>query len=253
MFICKLCGIKTDHNKGFVFQSNNHSYYYFLYFLTPFFCEINGKRFIGAAGDCIIHKKDDKIVHGPLSEQESFVNNWMIFDCDNSDIESLNLPYNEIFHLKDDAAFEIILSQIMREEAIADEYVMQTISGYIYQLLVAFKRHINMNEAVEKTVFDKFSAARTYILNHYDENWTLEKMAKLVEYSVSRFCSLYKKFFTQSPMNDLLEKRLNVSIQLLAVKAYKISDISAMCGFSSQHYFSKFFKAHTGKSPRDYM
>jgi hypothetical protein len=49
-----------------------------LYFLTPFFCEINGKRFIGAAGDCIIHKKDDKIVHGPLSEQESFVNNWMI-------------------------------------------------------------------------------------------------------------------------------------------------------------------------------
>jgi AraC-like DNA-binding protein len=253
MFRCRICGIQTDHNKGFVFHSKNHSCYYFLYFLTPFFCEIDGKRIVGNAGDCIIHKKGDRVIHGPISENESFINNWMLFDCDDENIEAFDLPYNQIFRLGDEATVEYLLSQIMKEEAIDDEHSQQIISGFIYQLLVEFKRQISIDKGVEKTVFEKFSAARTVILNDYGKNWTLEEMAELVDYSVSRFCALYKSYFLETPINDLLAKRLTVSKQLLAVKAYKIRDIATMCGFSSQHYFSKFFKAHTGKSPREYL
>ena len=253
MFKCKICGIKTDHNKGFVFHSRRHSCYYFLYFLTPFFCEINGERIVGEAGDCILHKKGDRVVHGPTSEEESFVNNWMLFDCDDCDIADLQLPYNKIFKIADTPTFEALLLQIMKEEAVADAYSEQIISGYIYQLLAEFKRRVSMDLDVEKTVLEKFNEARTHILNHYEKNWTLEEMSELVDYSVSRFCALYKSFFGQSPMNDLLEKRLAVSKQLLKLRAYTIRDISLMCGFSSQHYFSKFFKAHTGKSPLQYL
>ena len=253
MFTCKICGVKTDHNKGFIFNSTNKSCYYFLYFLTPFFCEIDGVRVTGNAGDCIIHKKGDAVIHGPINDSESFINNWLIFDCEDSDVESLNLTYNKIFSAHDDKIFSSIITNIMKEDAISDEFSKQTISNYIYQLLIEFKRRININTNEEKSNFEKLNYARTHVLSRYGINWTLNEMAKLVGFSVSRFCALYKSFFNQSPMNDLLNKRLEASKQLLLTKAYKIADISIACGFSSQHYFTKFFKMHTGKSPREYM
>ena len=77
-------------------------------------------------------------------------------------------------------------------------------------------------------------------------------MAELLGYSVSRFCALYTGFFGKSPMNDLLDKRLEMAKQLLALRAYKVGDVAQMCGFSSIHYFSKFFKSRTGVSPAKY-
>ena len=252
MFKCKVCGIKTDHKKGFVFRSVNTNCYCFLYFLTPFFCEINGERIEGEAGECIIHKKGATVIHGPLSEKESFINNWINFDCDDADITALNLPYDKVFHINEGDLFKSLLAQIMEEEAVKDEYSKQIISNLIFRLLVAFKRRTEAHESAEEKIYERFNDARIYIINHYSKPWTLKMMAERVGYSVSRFCALYKDFFGESPMNDLLKKRLKVSKHLLTIKAYKISDISLMCGFSSVHYFSKFFKQHTGKSPSEY-
>jgi AraC-like DNA-binding protein len=32
----------------------------------------------------------------------------------------------------------------------------------------------------------------------------------------------------------------------------KISELAELCGFSSDNYFYRFFKKHTGKTPREY-
>ena len=149
MFKCRVCGIKTDHKKGFVFRSTDTAYYCFLYFLTPFFVEIDGEKIIGKPGDCILHQKGSAVIHGPLSENESFINNWINFDCEYEDIDRLNLPFNKLFTIGEADIFKQLLLQIMEEEAVKDEYSKELISNLIFRLLVAFKRRVGKSVSLE--------------------------------------------------------------------------------------------------------
>ena len=93
---------------------------------------------------------------------------------------------------------------------------------------------------------------RLHIHKYCKQQWTLEDMAKKSGYSVSHFCALYKQLFNISPIDDLLNARLEMAKKLIILKQYKISEIADLCGFSSLHYFSEFFKKKTGKTPSEY-
>jgi len=100
--------------------------------------------------------------------------------------------------------------------------------------------------------YEKFNKLRIYFFNHCSEKWTLKKMSQLSDYSVSRFCNIYVSFFNVSPMNDLLDWRFEFAKHLILLNTHKISEIAEMCGFSSVHYFSRFFTERTGVSPKNY-
>ena len=126
------------------------------------------------------------------------------------------------------------------------------ISNAIFQLLTVLKRseHSQINQ--ENTLYRTFVTLRSTFHARCGEPWTLERMAKHSGYSTSHFCALYKSFFGISPIDDLLDRRLELAKELIAQKTHQIQEIAALCGFSSLHYFSEFFKKRTGKSPSEY-
>lgn len=66
---------------------------------------------------------------------------------------------------------------------------------------------------------------------------------------------LYKKtkaIAGLSPVDFIKSVRLDHSIQLLQNKEYTIAEISELCGFSNQSYFSAVFKKKFGKTPSEY-
>lgn len=220
-------------------------------FKTPFFYEINGHKAKGKSGDCLLHRSGTFIAHGPLSEHTSFINDWIHFSFDDEESEFLSiLPIDRPVHIDDSKIFEHLLTEIAEESFLKDEYSDRLISNNIYSLLVLLSRADN--EQRKDALYTQFEEIRTHIIRHLSQKWTLEDMAKLSNYSISRFCTLYSLFFGTSPLNDLIENRLKTAKQLLAIHSHKIGDIAQMCGFSSIHYFSKFFKMHTGKSPNQY-
>lgn len=222
-----------------------------MHFKTPFFYEINGKRFEGKAGSCILHRPNTCIAHGPCSENTSFVNSWIYFNAEQEDADFLQiLPTDKTVFLDDEKTFERLLTEITEETFFNDPYSNKLISNNIYRLLILLLR-ANDNQAPDRLTL-QFQEIRIYIMNHLSQPWSLEDMAKLSNYSVSRFCALYKNFFNISPLNDLLENRLKTAKRLLANQTHKIGEVAELCGFSSIHYFSKFFKKHTGKSPNEY-
>lgn len=251
MFGNYVCGVNTDHKRGFVYRAYPVKNYLLMRFKTPFFYEINGIRYEGKAGDCILHRPDSFIAHGPLSEHTSFINDWIHISYDKEDEEFLQiLPTDKLISVNEGKLFERLLTEISEESILKDEYSNLLISNNIKHLLVLLLR---ANEFQNKSkLYTQFKEIRTQIMNRLSEKWTLDSMAKLSSYSVSRFCTLYTDFFGTSPLNDLLENRLKTAKHLLAMQSYKIGDIAQMCGFSSIHYFSKFFKKHTGKSPNEY-
>lgn len=251
MFKNKLCGVNTGHRKGFVHRSTAPQYL-LLSFKTPFFAVLNGIRVEGRAGDAILHRPGSTVIHGPLAKNEQFVNDWIHFSTDaEQELASLPLKFDTVLCTNQTDVIEMLISDIISENVRNDRLSERLISDMLYRLLSVMARS-TPREHREESLFSKFETARVHILHAYGEEWTLEKMAALTGYSVSRFCALYTELFGISPMNDLLEARLKNAKALLSLHAYKVGDVAKMCGFSSIHYFSCFIKKHTGKSPSDF-
>lgn len=247
-----LCGVSTGHREGFVFHTDHAPHYVLLCFQTPFFCVLNGKRIEGREGDCLLQRPGTEVTHGPLSATEQFINDWIYFDADPQELAPLALPFDTLISLGDGTVFSHLIDRVMKEKIRGDLYSDRLISDCIFRMLVTVKRAERIGENEDIPLLTRFKELRVGILRRYGDDWTLQRMAEESDYSVSRFCALYTDFFHISPMNDLLEKRLEMAKQFLELGVYKVGDVATLCGFSSIHYFSNFFKKRTGCSPADY-
>jgi DNA-binding response OmpR family regulator/two-component sensor histidine kinase len=66
----------------------------------------------------------------------------------------------------------------------------------------------------------------------------------------------YRKFIgltSLSPIAYIRRYRINKSIELMAVGKYSLIEISEMCGFNTQSYFSTAFKQEKNMTPSEYM
>lgn len=94
--------------------------------------------------------------------------------------------------------------------------------------------------------------AKNYIDEHFREPVTLDLLAGITHWDKFYFSHQFSKAYGVSPINYLLEQRVEHSKQLLRTTDYSITQIAESSGFSSQNYFSQTFKKSTGISPREY-
>ena len=99
---------------------------------------------------------------------------------------------------------------------------------------------------------ERFNQLRLAIYSSPQQNWTVKKMASIVNLSPSYVQSLYKKFFHISCIADLISSRMDRAQQMLIVTDYPIKKISLLCGYESNIYFSRHFKEKAGMTPTEY-
>lgn len=88
-----------------------------------------------------------------------------------------------------------------------------------------------------------------YFNEHYNEHLTLEGLAKHFFVSKATLNYSFKNYTSCSPMEYLLNIRINKSKTLLTESALTINEIANNCGFSSPNYFGLIFKNKEGISP----
>lgn len=93
---------------------------------------------------------------------------------------------------------------------------------------------------------------KNYIDSHYSENITLDILSNLSYVNKLHLVHLFTKQMGISPINYLINRRIEESKNLLTTTNYSIRDISTIVGFSNSSYFSQMFKKFTGYSPRMY-
>ena len=91
----------------------------------------------------------------------------------------------------------------------------------------------------------------SFLHSHYQERLTLEDAARQVNLSKSECCRFFKKQMGLSIFDYLLDYRVGQSLKLLK-SGKTVAEAAAEAGFSSPAYFAKVFRAHTGRSPRQY-
>ena len=93
---------------------------------------------------------------------------------------------------------------------------------------------------------------KNYIDSHYSENITLDILSNLSYINKFHLVHLFTKQMGISPINYLINKRIEESKNLLTTTNYSIRDIATIVGFSNSSYFSQMFKKFNGYSPRIY-
>lgn len=93
---------------------------------------------------------------------------------------------------------------------------------------------------------------RSGLFARLGEAWTVERMAEEMHMSPSRFYALYKAQFDVSPMNDLIQARIDAAKSALTGQDISISEVAERLGYANATHFSRQFRQRTGISPRGY-
>ncbi len=88
-----------------------------------------------------------------------------------------------------------------------------------------------------------------YVYENYAEPVTLEDIAKAAYISRSEAGRCFRKFMDCSPMDALMQHRLQTARRLLDEKTLSLQEICFACGFNSVNYFSRRFKKFYGYAP----
>jgi AraC family transcriptional activator of mtrCDE len=90
------------------------------------------------------------------------------------------------------------------------------------------------------------------ILDHPDENYTLESLADIAAMSRATFIRRFEKCFARTPMDYLRDVRIRRAAQLLRVGSMPIESVAAKVGFASRSHFSRAFHDQFGVSPLEF-
>lgn len=253
---CRALGVATKHGRGeFHRDHEGKPSWLIMCFNTDFVYGKDSEIKHGKKDECIIHAPNAPIFHGPEKDaKEGFENDWMYFSGEGMEelIQSLGLPINENFFVDDSNCLTYYLTQIINEDEMPSCYSDIYISSIIYQMLVNIARRRKSGEYKNDETYEIIKKTRIFMLEHYYEKFTLKRLSEMAGYSVSRFCEIYKIFYNESPIKELVDMRIRKAKYYIIFTNYSVSEIAARCGFESIHYFSNIFKQKTGSSPLEY-
>lgn len=98
----------------------------------------------------------------------------------------------------------------------------------------------------------EIARAQHYIEQHYGEKLTLKQLADLSNISVSSLSRGFKKELGLSPMDYLMQVRLEKAKQLLRRPERTVTEIALYCGFGSSAHFSDVFGKSYQLTPSQY-
>ena len=85
-----------------------------------------------------------------------------------------------------------------------------------------------------------------------DSDVSVGDMADAVAMSRSGLQRKMKQVMGVSPLDFIKEARIKHACHLLSTTTMAVSDVAFACGYSDPKYFSRSFKASTGKSPKEW-
>ncbi len=92
----------------------------------------------------------------------------------------------------------------------------------------------------------------TYIDSHYTDKITLDEISFLFNTNRTAFCKNFKQITGVTFLSYIAEKKIAKIKELLSESKKSVSEISYELGFDNPAYLCRFFKKHTGLTPKEY-
>lgn len=207
------------------------------------YTKIEDKEYKLTAGTVVYYSS--KVAHSLWITHEPYMKFYAVhFDTE----APLCLPH--IFHPSDFKAYASQMKKLCQLTRQPQRYkTWETTLELSSLILKLYKSFLEKNSPIQKQRIEK---SISYMDAHYSEKITLDNLCNMANLNKTEFCREFKEETGKSPIDYLLWLRIEKAKELLMTTNHKINEISYMCGFYDEFYFSKLFKRFTNISPKDF-
>lgn len=241
--------------KGFYLErASTGSQYIFLHFLTPVSAVLKGQDISIRPGGCVFIPPHTRQQFS--SPRYELIHDWFHADLSCGDfMKEYGIEDETVYYPANDDEISQLIHQIELEKFNQNAYSRQSIDLFTRRLFILLSRsgtHRPSGAPVSSGQKNQFLKLRLTIQSDLSRSWTVEEMARLVRVSPSRFHYLYKRFFGITPMEDLIQKRIQYAQWLIMNDDYSVTRVAELCGYHNEYHFIRQFKKLTGITPGKY-
>lgn len=266
----KITGIINLHffefPKDFYTETDKHPFFEIVYVSS-------GKLYIKSDKYSGLLKKGEIIIHYPneehsLSCEENSAPTVIIigFNCVCKELESFALSPKKLSTQEIKSLAEVIKEgrNVFAPPYDVPTYDMKKKTNIIYgseqmlqNVLECFLLELLRKKNSKKDNYSnntnnslKINEISNYLSENITEKITIDELAFLFNTNRSTLCKEFKKSVGKTINEYIKDKKIKKAEFLLKNTSKSITIIAEELGFESIHYFTKFFKKNTGKSPK---
>jgi AraC-like DNA-binding protein len=139
------------------------------------------------------------------------------------------------------------MKRVNRVSGLREPGFLEELSELTYAILMELSR-----SAARKRVPEEVQRAVDFMRQRVTENVTNDRIAAAACKSVSRLSALFRKHLGCSPMAYFIRLKMDHAKILLGNSGATVASVADQLGYSSQFYFARLFRKHTGSSPRQF-
>lgn len=228
--------------------------YLFVLFKSPAKVMVDGEYIRADYGSFIIFDKYKSQSYFPCDNQP-LIHDIIQFDLENDSEERIfcDIPKGTLLRSPCPDALSNILSEIKIEVfSTFRKYRSELLTNLGTAFLYRIKSELENADAVNvrRNHFVALYNLRLRLYRDPQREWSIETMSKEVCLSRSYFQQLYKRFFSVSCNNDIINARISYAKVLLLTDPLSVNEIAEKCGYKSFEHFIRQFKSKTGVSPQ---
>lgn len=248
----------TQAEFGSDWHSIKHTHHF-----TELFYVIRGNGSFEVEDDEFKVKEDDLIIVNPNvyhTEKGTSSAPFEYIVLGISGLQFLNKDKNEAYDYSvynyEDYKHEILfylrtlVEEIKKEDENFEVIAQNLLEVLIINIIRRTKKKIRIEATKRVTKECRF--IEQYINEHFTDDITLQTLSDLTYLNKYYIVHVFKKYKGLSPINYLIERRMEEAKNLLETTNFSVSKISNIIGFSSQSYFAQTFKKETNMTPNQY-
>lgn len=232
-------------------RRNGHPDYTFLHFHNSVEIVKNGQT--------ICTKPHAVLLYAPGTTQyfcseEPLVHDWFHFRGGIGELTLEHMKMDEILYPGIHSFITKIVAQMEMEFFGSKNNREVYLELLTKELLIKLDRAVGEEEkgGISPETKERLRDLRGEMFSSLHRGWTVSDMARQVNFSQSRFYSLYREVFGISPTADLIHARMNAAKNMLLFETKKIEDIAQELGYQNVTHFNRQFKVMVGSTPGEY-
>lgn len=145
--------------------------------------------------------------------------------------------------------FRKVISELQTGNIYSDEMAALQFQQLLIEICRANENHKIPQSMIIPAEIEKLI---WHLKEHYSDEFVMERYVKEHYLSSSSLLRAFRKYTGNTPLQFLINIRLNHAMDLLKTTDCTIGEISVMIGYDNPLYFSRLFSRHVGVSPREY-
>lgn len=248
-------GYNHKHDSDFfVLRPNGSGDNLLLLLKTPAVFVLNGEEQHTEKGSFILFGEGTPQDY--RSDGGEFANDWFHFSFEDKEkalFDALEIPFDKVVNIGDMSNLSQIIKNMSYENYSSNLYKTDSVELYLHLFFIKLSEKLHSTEEIRiSSCYDKMSVLRAKIYSMPQHDWNIEGLAHELTMSKSHFEHTYKKIFGISPMNEVINSRIEHAKFMLSSTDMPINQIAEICGYKSDIHFMRQFKSRLGVSPSVY-